>query len=202
MSNYEYIIASLPSISKDWKFGENQTLDSYIQWIKSQLSDKVIKTVDTLLDGFKEENLNPGFYEAALKDGNRFIREFFTFDLGMRNTKARFLNKVFNRPVNQDTINLEIGEFEEAAKVEEILGGEDILARERGLDAIKWQKISELTTFDYFDLEALLGMIAKMRIIERWRALDEETGREMFLDLINETKATFGGVSYTAPQNE
>ena len=202
MSNYEYIIASLPSISKDWKFGENQTLDSYIQWIKSQLTDKDIKTVDTLLDGFKEENLNPGFYEAALKDGNRFIKEFFTFDLGMRNTKARFLNKVFNRPVNQDTINLETGEFEEAAKVEEILGGEDILARERGLDAIKWQKISELTTFDYFDLEALLGMIAKMRIIERWRALDEETGREMFLDLINETKATFGGVSYTAPQNE
>ena len=202
MSNYEYIIASLPSISKDWKFGENQTLDSYIQWIKSQLSDKDIKTVDALLDGFKEENLNPGFYEAALKDGNRFIKEFFTFDLGMRNTKARFLNKVFSRPVNQDTINLETGEFEEAAKVEEILGGEDILARERGLDAIKWQKISELTTFDYFDLEALLGMIAKMRIIERWRALDEETGREMFLDLINETKATFGGVSYTAPQNE
>ena len=202
MSNYEYIIASLPSISKDWKFGENQTLDSYIQWIKSQLSDKDIKTVDTLLDGFKEENLNPGFYEAALKDGNRFIKEFFTFDLGMRNTKARFLNKVFSRPVNQDTINLETGEFEEAAKVEEILGGEDILARERGLDAIKWLKISELTTFDYFDLEALLGMIAKMRIIERWRALDEETGREMFLDLINETKATFGGVSYTAPQNE
>jgi hypothetical protein len=202
MSNYEYIIASLPSISKDWKFGENQTLDSYIQWIKSQLTDKDIKTVDTLLDGFKEENLNPGFYEATLKDGNRFIKEFFTFDLGMRNTKARFLNKVFSRPVNQDTINLETGEFEEAAKVEEILGGEDILARERGLDAIKWQKISELTTFDYFDLEALLGMIAKMRIIERWRALDEETGREMFLDLINETKATFGGVSYTAPQNE
>lgn len=202
MSNYEYIIASLPSISKDWKFGENLTLDSYIQWIKSQLSDKDIKTVDTLLDGFKEENLNPGFYEAALKDGNRFIKEFFTFDLGMRNTKARFLNKVFSRPVNQDTINLETGEFEEAAKVEEILGGEDILARERGLDAIKWQKISELTTFDYFDLEALLGMIAKMRIIERWRALDEETGRELFLDLINETKATFGGVSYTAPQNE
>lgn len=202
MSNYEYIIASLPSISKDWKFGENQTLDSYIQWIKSQLSDKDIKTVDALLDGFKEENLTPGFYEAALKDGNRFIKEFFTFDLGMRNTKARFLNKVFNRPVNQDTINLETGEFEEAAKIEEILGGEDILARERDLDAIKWQKISELTTFDYFDLEALLGMIAKMRIIERWRALDEETGREMFLDLINETKATFGGVSYTAPQNE
>lgn len=202
MANYEYIIASLPSISKDWKFGEDKSLETYIQWIKSQLSAKDAKTVDTLLDGFKEENLNQGFYEAALKDGNRFIREYFSFDLGLRNLKARFLNEAFERPTNQDTINLETGEFKEAARVSETLAGEDILAREKGLDAIVWEKISELTTFNYFDLDALLGIIAKMRLIERWRALDEETGREMFQQLINETTATFSGVNYTAPQNE
>ena len=202
MANYEYIIASLPSISKDWKFGEDKTLDTYIQWIKSQLSAKDVKTVDTLLDGYKEENLNKGFYEAALKDDNRFIREYFSFDLGLRNLKARFLNEAFGRPANQDTINLETGEFKEAARVSETLAGENILAREKGLDAIVWEKISELTTFNYFDLDALLGIIAKMRLIERWRALDEETGREMFQQLINETTATFSGVNYTAPQNE
>jgi len=202
MANYEYIIASLPSISKDWKFGEDKTLDTYIQWIKSQLSAKDVKTVDTLLDGYKEENLNKSFYEAALKDDNRFIREYFSFDLGLRNLKARFLNEAFERPANQDTINLETGEFKEAARVSETLAGENILAREKGLDAIVWEKISELTTFNYFDLDALLGIIAKMRLIERWRALDEETGREMFQQLIKETTATFGGVSYTAPQNE
>ena len=94
MANYEYIIASLPSISRDWKFGEDKSLDTYLQWIKSQLSAKDIKTVDTLLDGFKEENLNQDFYEAVLKDGNRFIREYFAFDLNLRNMKARFLNRV------------------------------------------------------------------------------------------------------------
>ena len=202
MANYEYIIASLPSISKDWKFGEDKTLDTYIQWIKSQLSAKDVKTVDTLLDGYKEENLNKGFYEAALKDDNRFIRDYFSFDLGLRNLKARFLNEAFERPANQDTINLETGEFKEAARVSETLAGENILAREKGLDAIVWEKVSELTTFNYFDLDALLGIIAKMRLIERWRALDDETGREMFQQLIKETTATFGGVSYTAPQNE
>ena len=202
MANYEYIIASLPSISRDWKFGEDKSLDTYLQWIKSQLSAKDIKTVDTLLDGYKEENLNQGFYEAALKDDNRFIREYFSFDLGLRNMKARFLNKAFGRPENQDTINIGTGEFEEAAKVSETLAGENILGREKGLDAIVWEKISELTTFNYFDLDALLGIIAKMRLIERWRALDEETGAEMFQLLIEETTASFGGVSYTAPQNE
>lgn len=202
MANYEYIIASLPSISRDWKFGEDKSLDTYLQWIKSQLSAKDIKTVDTLLDGYKEENLNQGFYEAALKDDNRFIREYFSFDLGLRNMKARFLNKAFGRPENQDTINIGTGEFEEAAKVSETLAGENILGREKGLDAIVWEKISELTTFNYFDLDALLGIIAKMRLIERWRALDEEIGAEMFQRLIEETTASFGGVSYTAPQNE
>ena len=202
MANYEYIIASLPSISRDWKFGEDKSLDTYLQWIKSQLSAKDIKTVDTLLDGYKEENLNQGFYEAALKDDNRFIREYFSFDLGLRNMKARFLNKAFGRPENQDTINIGTGEFEEAAKVSETLAGENILGREKGLDAIVWEKISELTTFNYFDLDALLGIIAKMRLIERWRGLDEETGAEMFQRLIEETTASFGGVSYTAPQNE
>ena len=195
MANYEYIISSLPAVSKDWKYGE-----SYLQWIKTQLSARDIKIVDTLLDGFKEENLNPAFYEAALKHGNRFIREYFAFDLGLRNTKARFLNKVFGRPVNQDTIDLGTGDSEDTVKVEETLAGDDILGRERGLDDIKWQKINELTTFNYFDIEALLGMVAKMRIIERWRTLDEETGREMFNNLIKETRDTFGGVSYTAPQ--
>ena len=202
MANYEYIISSLPAISREWKFGEGRTLDGYIEWIKSQLSDSDDKSVDRLLDGFKDECLDKGFYEAALKDSNRFIREYFTFDLGFRNIKARFLNKVFGRPVAQDTINIEIGEFEEAAKIEEILSGKDILARERGLDSIKWDKINKITTFSYFDLDAVLGIIAKMRLIERWEALDEESGREMFQNLIDETRGTFGGVNYIAPTNE
>ncbi len=202
MANYEYIISSLPAISREWKFGEGRTLDGYIEWIKSQLSDSDDKCVDRLLDGFKDECLDKGFYEAALKDSNRFIREYFTFDLGFRNIKARFLNKVFGRPVSQDTINIEIGEFDEAAKIEEILSGKDILARERGLDSIKWDKINKITTFSYFDLDAVLGIIAKMRLIERWEALDEESGREMFQNLIDETRGTFGGVNYIAPTNE
>lgn len=202
MANYEYIIASLPAVSREWKFGEGRSLDTYVEWIKSQLSPKDIKIVDKLLDGFKEENLGLEFYEDALKDSDRFIREFFKFDLCFRNVKARFVNKVFGRPASQDTIALETGEFPEETKVNEILAGKDIFVRERGLDNIRWEKISELTTFNYFDIDAILAVIAKMSIIERWRALDPETGREMFQNLIDETRGTFGGVNYVAPANE
>lgn len=196
MNNYEYIISSLPAISLDWKFGEEASFETYVDWIKSQLSEADIKVVDRLLDGYKDENLTREFYEAALKDSNRFLKEYYTFDLNVRNGKARFLNKAFERPLDQDTIKLETGEFTEGPRLEEALNAPDLLSRERGLDSLMWDKILEITTFDYFDLEAILGFIARLHIIGRWFALDEKTGREMFIRLVNEVRGTFKGVKY------
>lgn len=196
MNNYEYIISSLPAISLDWKFGEGASFETYADWIKSQLSEADIKVVDRLLDGYKDENLTREFYEAALKDSNRFLKEYYTFDLNVRNGKARFLNKAFERPLDQDTIKLETGEFAESPRLEEALNAPDLLSRERGLDSLMWDKILEITTFDYFDLEAILGFIARLHIIGRWFALDEKTGREMFIRLVNEVRGTFKGVKY------
>lgn len=196
MNNYEYIISSLPAISLDWKFGEGASFETYVDWIKSQLSEADIKVVDRLLDGYKDENLTREFYEAALKDGNRSLKEYYTFDLNVRNGKARFLNKAFERPLDQDTIKLETGEFPEGPRLEEALNAPDLLSRERGLDSLMWDKINEITTFDYFDLEAILGFIARLHIIGRWFALDEKTGREMFIRLVNEVRGTFKGVKY------
>ncbi len=196
MNNYEYIISSLPAISLDWKFGEGTSFDTYVAWIKSQLSAADIKTVDRLLDGFKDGNLNRKFYESVLKDSDRFIREYFTFDLNVRNGKARFLNKAFERPLDQDTIKLDTGEFAEGPRLEEALNAPDLLSRERGLDSLMWDKVLEITTFDYFDLDAVLGFIARLRIISRWFSLDEKTGREMFRRLVDEVRGTFKGVNY------
>lgn len=203
MGGYEYIIASLPAISKDWRFADGKSLEGYVSWIKTQMPSRDAKAVDTLLDSLKEECMTPEFYETALKDKNRFIREYLAFDLGLRNTQARFVNKVFGRPESDDTINLEgVPAFEEADKVNQVLSGHDILVREKGLDSIRWDKISDLTTFNYFDLDAVLGIIAKMSIVERWRALDPESGAEMFQRLIAETRGTYGGVNYTEPAKE
>ncbi len=196
MNNYEYIISSLPAISLDWKFGEGTSFDTYVGWIKSQLSDSDIKVVDRLLDGFKDENLNREFYEAALKDKERFIKEYFTFDLNVRNGKARFLNKAFERPIDQNTINLEVGEFTELQRLDEVLNAPNLLSRERGLDSMMWEKILQITTFNYFDLDAILGFIARLHIIDRWFALDEKTGREMFHRLVDEVRGTSKGVNY------
>ena len=80
--------------------------------------------------------------------------------------------------------------------MQSILEGHDILARERGIDDLYWDKIDELTLFDYLNFDKILGVMVKMMIIRRWLILDEETGRQMFKRLVDEVRGTFKGVQY------
>ena len=206
MANYEYIIASLPDITTGWKFGEKSPQD-YIEEIVSLCSEKDKELIDFLISGYLEENLNADFYAKALIHKDRFISEFFRFDLNVRNAKVKYLNKALERPADkdvltfpedtpQDVLDAAGAEFEEAGSLDAVLNAGDILTRERGIDDLVWEKISDLTTFNYFDIDAILGFIAKLNIVARWYKLDEQTGREMFKRLVDEVRGTFKGVEY------
>jgi len=51
--------------------------------------------------------------------------------------------------------------------------------KERKIDAIRWNQAEELSTFDYFDINALLAYLVKVNIVARWTRLDDKQGREM-----------------------
>ena len=206
MKNYEYIVASLPDITTGWKFGDKGPED-YIEEIIDLCSDKDRKLIGFLLSGYNDENLNQEFYAKALVHSDTFVREYFRFDLNIRNAKVKYLNKALGRPADKDILSFGEdtdqrvldaveAEFEEAADLETILNSGDILSRERGIDDLMWEKISDLTTFNYFDIDAVLGFITKLNIVARWYKLDEQTGREMFKKLVDEVRGTFKGVEY------
>lgn len=186
MNNYEYIIAGLPVFRQDAGKTEGIDAESLIGGIKEQCSGKDNETVDFLLSGFVPENLNIEFYEKALSNRNPFIREFFRFDLNVRNAKAEYLNTELGREPGLDKI--EIGgeqEFEEYERTKEILSGKDLLERERGLDSLYWDKAEELVLMDIFDLELILSFLVKLKIIERWLKLDPETGKVLLRKLVD-----------------
>ena len=199
MSNYEYIIASLPYLTQDFQYSGQAGFNSVISDIKRDLDDHDQDLVEFLLRGFSDKELDADFYAEALKSRNRFLREYFRFDLNLRNAKVRYLNAQLGRDPEEDLMTGEDpeaedvdidgfrftgGEFEEALKVENILSGTDLVAREKGLDDILWDKIDSLATFHYFDIEAILAYIAKLRIVTRWLNLDEEAGRDVFRRLM------------------
>ena len=212
MSNFEYIISSLPYLTVDYKYAEGQGFRSVVEEIRADLSDKDADTLDFLLKGFDADQLNEDFYAQALKHPLRFVREYFRFDLNLRNAKVRFLNRELGRPAEMDLVTglgsdddegLDIdgyrfsgGEFEEEGAVADALSQESLLGREKALDDVCWTKIGNLETFHYFDLTAVLAYVAKLHIVNRWLALDEEKGRELFRQLVQEVKGTFKGVNY------
>lgn len=213
MSNFEYIISSLPYLTADYKYEQGQGFYTVLEEIKENLGEKDTQSLDFLLDGFNPKKLDADFYDQALKSSLKFIREYFRFDLNLRNAKVRYLNQALGRPEDMDILTgkgdedmegLDIdgyrfrgGEFEEELKVKSALDSPSLLDRERNLDDITWEKISSLETFHYFDITAVLAYVAKLHIVDRWLALDEEKGRELFHKLVREVKGTFKGVNYT-----
>ena len=166
--------------------------DAILSEIREQLSAKDISTLDLLLSSFDPDKLDAEFYRKAAKGRNRFIREFFCLDLGIRNTKVEYLNSTLGRPEGTDIVILdpdgEDAEFEQKAEVEALLRTDDILGRERALDDFYWKTVDALTVLDYFDLDVVLAFVVKLKMVERWLRLDEATGRELFRKLVKEIK--------------
>lgn len=190
MNNYEYIIAGLPLLSQDGR--ENPDTEALLDEIREQLSSSDRSALDFLLSSYEPETLNAEFYLKAEKSRNRFIREFFSLDLGVRNTKVEYLNRKLGRPEGTDILipdpESDSVEFEKKEEVNAILEGGDILARERGLDDFYWKSADELTVLDVFDLDVILAFVVKLKLVERWLRLDEATGRELFRKLVKEIK--------------
>ena len=198
MNNYEYLIASLPDITPDWKDSGEMSGDAFVDWLREGCSDSDRKLIDFLREGFAAENLNKDFYLRALSHRDRFLREYFRFDLNVRNAKVEYLNRELGRAAGTDIFLTDENGFEEEARLGVVLGSGDILSREKGIDDLMWEKIESLTTFDYFDIDAILGFIAKLNIAMRWNRLDPETGREMFSRIVKEVRGSFTGVREAA----
>ena len=211
MNNYEYIMASLPVLSQEYRYSEGSGFGSLTGEIRSQLSGSDRDALDLLLRGFDGEALDTDFYAGALKHRHPFLREYFRFDLNLRNTKVRWLNRVLGRPTGSDLITglaqdgepadlegyrFRPGEFAEQERVEAVLAGSDLIERERGLDSLYWDKADALGSFHYFDLDAVLAFVVKLHIVDRWLVLDEESGRTMFRRLVDEVRGTFNGVAF------
>lgn len=198
MNNYEYLIASLPDITPEWKDTGEMSGDAFVDWLREGCSDSDRKLIDFLREGFAAENLNKDFYLRALSHRDRFLREYFRFDLNVRNAKVEYLNRELGRAAGTDIFLTDENGFEEEARLGAVLGSGDILSREKGIDELMWEKIESLTTFDYFDIDAILGFIAKLNIAMRWNRLDPETGREMFSRIVKEVRGSFTGVREAA----
>ena len=199
MNNYEYIIASLPLLSPDAR-NVQVDADEVIAEIRSQCSKKDNALIDFLLEGYNQDTLGRDFYLKALSHRDRFIREYFAFDLNLRNAKVRYINGALGRAPMQDIVVLDQSEDaqqpEPDPELDAVFVADDLIQRERKIDDFIWEKVENMVLMELFTMDRILAFIVKLRIIDRWMKLDENTGREMFRRLVDEIRGTFQGVKY------
>lgn len=193
MNNYHYLIASLPALSLSW--GKDAAAPGAIKKeIYDNCSQSDRKLFRWLDCAFDDSMLGEHLYARALRHQNKFIREFMRFDLNLRNAKVEYLNKSLGREAGKDIVNLDAGDFPESDRVKSALQSTNILEREEKLDAIVWDKVEDMTLYDYFNNRTLMCYIVKLNLIDRWYRLDPQRGAELFKQFVNEVRGTFGGI--------
>jgi hypothetical protein len=147
------------------------------------------------------------FYDVIKQIDNAFLQEWFTFEQNFNNLVTGIIANNYEVEVDKELVGN--NEFTEAIKtikakdfglgndhdfVEKVLNAFDtknLLEREKQLDQIKWDKLDDLTTFDYFSIEVVMAYMFKTGILERWQKLDKETGKKIFNQLIQDLKNSY-----------
>lgn len=155
-----------------------------------------------------EDQLTNLYYDYLTnKINNKFINSYYIFDQNINNINAALVarkydiknknifigDNIVTQAVKQSTLKDFglAGEFPVVEKLINMFEDADSVARERESDRIRWDYLDELNSFNYFTIEVIIAYIIKLRMIERWLKLDEETGKEMFGKLIADLNSSF-----------
>ena len=154
-----------------------------------------------------ENELTELYYLDALKLDNKFIAEWFAFDVDLKNMLVYNTALKFNIPFeNEITVNTrlaevlrlksgrsmdDIAEWLYFERFNQLADNGDIAGRERAIDHLRWTVLDEMNTFNYFSIEVIFSYMIKIMMIERWLKLDPATGEQLFRKLLGDLQSGY-----------
>lgn len=192
MDNYHYIITGLPELFPEFPARPFSYEDTAAA-IREQLSRQDRRKVDWLEYGFDPSNLSHYFYHAVSRQKSVLLKEYFRFDKDLRNASVKFIsNTDGKRELEKFMVSpAEPSPLFESSYIENIFKTDNLMERELSIDRYRWAKISEITLGHYFDIEVILGFLAKGMIVRRWQALDAKSGAVLFRNYVEEIRSSF-----------
>lgn len=188
---------------------ENPNLEGIPTYLKSFVSE-IVNEVETGALSL-EDRLNSLYYSEAIQASNSFIREWYQFNLNVRNVLVALNCRAFDKEVDNYIVGSnEVAEllksntsrdfglpviFPWFDQVARIYDEKDFVKQEKMLDVLFWNFLEEESFFHYFSVERIFVYLQQLEIIERWISLDPEKGKEKFQTLINDMR---GKVSFSS----
>ena len=174
-----------------------------------------------------EDQISWLFHDYVKESSNPFLRDWFDFDLKLRNLLTALKCRSRSIPVEHRlTERLErecsyaiIGRDDIAELIlestapdfdvtphfpymEALLSlhgaaGAGIEESEKEVDRIRWRWLSDRTRFNYFDIERVLSVCIKLGIANRWKRLTPESGQKRLEEMLGMIE---GACSFDAGQ--
>lgn len=148
----------------------------------------------------QEDRLAALYYAYCMKCDNKFVAEWFAFNLIIKNVLVALTARKFKMDIAPLIVgNTEIcdalrtssardfglsSEVECLEQLVKISETEELVEREKKIDQLRWNWMEEATFFDYFTVERLFVFLLQLEMIERWISLDKEKGSQMFRSII------------------
>ena len=195
---YEYLLSGLTEL----KAGSDApvSLKKLEELLDEQLQESDKAMLDLLRVPMDEATL-----ETGLKAKNRFIRDWFAFNRDMNNVLvAQICRKhgfdVKKQVVGNDEVAEQLrthtsqkdfglnelsGDYQSILALAQI---EDLMAREKAMDAIRFEWLQDCTEFDFFSAEMVFAYYLEVVMLHRWSLLTVEEGERVFRALVADMK--------------
>ena len=151
-----------------------------------------------------EDLLSAGYYSYAMEAKNKFIANWFEFNLNINNIFAA----IAARKYKMDLQDIIVGDNEVCSQlrssnardfglnetldyyesIQRIADTEELVEREKKTDMLKWKWLEDESFFNYFTIERLFVFLLQLEMIERWISLDKESGNSLFRKMIQGLK--------------
>jgi hypothetical protein len=180
-----------------------QYMQEFIKWMQDRNSKEFTIEAENILHSL--------FFEYILTTKNHFLRNWFLFELNIRNLLTAFncirykyeleeqllyvqengsvYHLLLNRKLKPELFEDDLPYNDQIFRIAE--SDATSIDKEKMLDRIKWNYLDEHTFFHYFTIEKILSFVIKLQILERWVKLDIETGRQLLDRLINDIKTSY-----------
>ena len=150
-----------------------------------------------------EKAIFTAYYAECAASKCRFLREWAEFDRTLRNVAAAAVARTLDRTIDGVTVGggdvveqlhrssaADFGLRGELAYIDAVIAAvndeQNLVEKEHKIDLVRWDYAAELSSFDYFNINAVLSYLVKINIVARWSLLDVKRGREMLERLMAE----------------
>lgn len=225
---YEYLIAGFEELAQGDRpaMSEQQLLEllnehlsesdkALLMLLRRKNDDETIMQLmedDAVLDRKAELSLSDEdfrtqlLYEQGLHCKNKFVREWFAYNMDVNNVLAATVAIKHGMDVQKVIVgDNEVAQelrkggamgknahlaalVPDLREVVEIADIKDLMDREKHIDALRWQWLEDRTLFEVFNIEAVLAYYLKATILHRWDNLTIEEGEKVFRELVADMK--------------